>query len=195
MLVAAVLVLLLSMGQVVYRLTLPTDGWGVLTGEIEGSNWIFYENLVGADSDLQRWDAVLAVDGRSVSGSAANEYVPAPDNWQIGRTVTMLILRDGAEMELAVPVVAWTGTAVWRYHTATPGQVGNLLGAILLLIICWFTFLRRPDIPSARALSCLALPRVQPPSAALCRMVYPYSSISLPFIGRCFLAISFLVCC
>ncbi len=151
-LLAAVLVLLLSVGQVVYRLTLPTDGWGVLTEEIENANWIFYENLVGAESDLQQWDAVLAVDGRSVSGRLSNEYVPAPDNWQIGRTVTMLMLRDGVEMEVAVPVVAWTGTAVWHYHTATPGKVGNLLGAVLLLIICWFTFLRRPDIPSARAL-------------------------------------------
>jgi hypothetical protein len=151
-LLAAALVLLLSMGQVIYRLTLPTDGWGVLTEEIEGANWIFYENLVGAESDLQVWDEVLAVDGRSVSGLAANEYVPAPDNWQIGRSVTMLILREGAEMEVVVPVVAWTGTAVWRYHTATPGKIGNLLGAILLFLICWFTFLRRPDIPSARAL-------------------------------------------
>ncbi|MBK8986605.1 MAG: hypothetical protein IPM39_11070 [Chloroflexi bacterium] len=151
-LLAAVLVLLLSMAQVAYRLTLPTDGWGVLTEEIEGANWIFYENLVGAESDLQRWDEVLAVDGRSVSGSASNAYVPAPDNWQIGQTVTMLMLRDGVELEVAVPVVAWTGTAVWRYHTATPGKAGTLLGAVLLLIICWFTFLRRPDIPSARAL-------------------------------------------
>ena len=151
-LLAAALVLLLSVAQVAYRLTLPTDGWGVLAGEIEGANWIFYENLVGAESDLQQWDEVLAVDGRSVSGSASNAYVPAPDNWQIGQTVTMLMLRDGVELEVAVPVVAWTGTAVWRYHTATPGQVGNLLGAIFLLIICWFTFLRRPDIPSARAL-------------------------------------------
>ena len=51
-LLAAVLVLLLSVGQVVYRLTLPTDGWSALTGEIEGSNWIFYENLLGADSEV-----------------------------------------------------------------------------------------------------------------------------------------------
>jgi hypothetical protein len=151
-LLAAALVLLLSVAQVAYRLTLPTDGWGVLTTEIENANWVYYENLVGAESDLQVWDEVLAVDGRSVSGSASTTYVPAPDNWQIGRTVTMRVLREGAEMEVAVPVVAWTGTAVWRYHTATPGKVGNLLGAVLLLIICWFTFLRRPDIPSARAL-------------------------------------------
>jgi hypothetical protein len=151
-LLAAALVLLLSVAQVAYRLTLPTDGWGVLTGEIEGANWIFYENLVGAESDLQQWDEVLAVDGRSVSGGAATVYVPAPENWQIGQTVTMRVLREGAEMEVAVPVVAWTGTAVWRYHTATPGKVGSLLGAVLLFIICWFTFLRRSDIPSARAL-------------------------------------------
>ena len=152
MLLAALLLLLLSVAQIVYRFTLPTDGWGVITGEIEGSNWIFYQNVVGADSDLQQWDEVLAVDGRSVSGSATHGYIPAPDSWQIGQTVTMLMLRDGVEMAVAVPVVAWTGTAVWHYNTATPGQFGNLLGAILLLIICWFTFLRRPDIPSARAL-------------------------------------------
>ncbi|MBK8986604.1 MAG: hypothetical protein IPM39_11065 [Chloroflexi bacterium] len=151
-LLAAVLVLLLSMAQVAYRLTLPTDGWGVLTGEIEGANWIFYENLVGAESDLQVWDEALAVDGRSVSGSASNAYVPAPENWQIGQTVTMLMLRDGAEMEVSVPVVAWTGTAVWQHNTATPGEAMYRLGAVLLLIICWFTFLSRPDIPSARAL-------------------------------------------
>lgn len=149
---AAALVLLVSVAQVAYRLTLPTDGWGVLTTEIENANWVYYENLVGAESGLQQWDEVLAVDGRSVSGSAATVYVPPPDNWQIGRTVTMRVLRDGTEREVPVPVVAWTGTAVWLYHTATPGKVGTLLGAVLLLIICWFTFLRRPDIPSARAL-------------------------------------------
>jgi hypothetical protein len=151
-LLAAVLVLLLSMGQIVYRLTLPTDGWNVVPEGIEGANWMYFQNLVGAASDLQVGDEVLAVDGRSVSGSASNAYIPAPDNWQIGRTVTMLILREGVEMEVAVPVVAWTGTAIWRLNTSTPGQTGSLLGALLLFIICWFTFLRRSDIPSARAL-------------------------------------------
>ena len=105
---AAVLVLLLSTGQIVYRLTLPTDGWNVVPEGIEGANWMYFQNLVGAASDLQVGDEVLAVDGRSVSGSASNAYIPAPDNWQIGRTVTMLILREGVEMEVAVPVVAWT---------------------------------------------------------------------------------------
>ena len=152
LLTTAALVLLLSAGQVAYRLTLPTDGWDVLTEDIEGANWIFYENLVGADSDLQQWDEVLAVDGRPASGNATNEYVPAPDKWQIGQTVTMLIVRDGVEMEVAVPVVSWTGTAVWHHIISELGQAGNLLGAILLLIIGWFTFLRRPDVPSARAL-------------------------------------------
>ena len=155
-LILALLLLLASIAQVAYRATLPTDGWSVYTTDVEGSNWYFDANLVGAASGLQRDDEILAVDGRSVIGNATNAYIPAPPRWQAGQTVSMLIQREDAQVEIEVPVVRWTGTAVWRYNVGELSGLTDLIGSLLLLAVSWFTFLRRPTVPSARALLLLS---------------------------------------
>jgi len=153
---AALLLMLASMAQVAYRATLPTDGWSVYTTGVEESNWYLDANLVGADSGLQRDDAILAVDGRSVIGNATNEHIPAPTRWRAGQTVTMLVQRGGEQIEVDVPVVHWTGTAVWRYNISELPRLTDRIGALLLLAVSWFAFLRRPAVPSARALLLLS---------------------------------------
>lgn len=149
---AALLLLLASVAQVVYRATLATDGWSVYTTDVEDSNWYLDKNLVGAASELQRDDAILAVDGRSVIGKATNEYIPAPPRWQVAQTVTMLVQRGDMQLEIDVPVVHWTGTAVWRYNVGELANLTDPIGALLLLAVSWFTFLRRPQVASASAL-------------------------------------------
>jgi len=141
-----------SVAQIAYRFTLPTDGWLVYTTDVEGSSWYYYANLVGADSGLQQYDAILAVDGRSVSETATSQYVPPPPNWRVGQTVTMLIQRGSDRIEVAVPVVHWTGEALWCNSTVEPSNLSEIVGAMLLVAIGWFTFLRRPAVPGARAL-------------------------------------------
>ena len=151
-LVTAAVLLLGSVAQLAYRFTLPTDGWSVYTEEIVESNWVYFRNLAGAVSGLQEGDVALAVDGVDVAGAASSEYTPAPAGWQAGQTVTMRVRRGGAEVEVAVPVVNWTAGAIVRYSMSRGSQMGNLISAFVLLAVGWFTFLRRPEVPSAHAL-------------------------------------------
>ncbi len=151
-LAAAAVLLLGSVAQLAYRFTLPTDGWSVYTEEIVESNWVYFRNLAGAVSGLQEGDVALAVDGVDVTGTASAGYTPAPAGWQAGQMVTMRVRRGGAEEEVAVPVVNWTAGAIVRYSILEGSQMGYLISAFVLLAVGWFTFLRRPEVPSARAL-------------------------------------------
>ena len=145
-----------SVAQIVYRYTLPTDGWAVLTEEVADTNWLYYQNLVGAASDLQTDDAVLEVEGVSVVGTASTSYLPAPPGWQKGGMVTIQVRRDGAPVEAAVPVVGWTGEALIQYNILDPVHFASFAGALLVMAVGWFTMLRRPEVPSARALFILS---------------------------------------
>jgi hypothetical protein len=151
-LTAAALLIVLSAAQTAYRFTLPTDGWLVYTTELEHSNWVFWGNLVGAPSALQPEDELLAVEGQSVVDTASMDPVPAPPRWQIGQTVQMVVLRDGQELAVDVPVVHWTLAAVWRNFTSSLDEAASLIGALVLAFVGFFTCSRRPDLPSARAL-------------------------------------------
>jgi len=155
-LVAAAILLLGSIVQIAYRYTLPTDGWSVMTDDAVEANWIYYRNLVGAPSDLQTDDVLLAVDGLSLLDTATSEPLPAPPSWQTSQTVTFLVRRGEQQLELVVPIVHWTLAAVARYNLLDPIQFASLAGSLLLLVVGWFTFLRRPEVPSARALLLLS---------------------------------------
>ena len=148
----ALALLILSVAQVAYRYTLPTDGWIVVTQDLGDSDWIYYANLVGARSDLQPEDMILSVGGVSVAGSATFAHVTAPSGWQAGSSVGMVVQRGEQQVSLDVPIVHWTGLALLRYNLNLVQPLGNLLGGLLLLLVGWFTFIRRPDLPSARAL-------------------------------------------
>ncbi|MBE2224805.1 MAG: hypothetical protein IAF02_24910, partial [Anaerolineae bacterium] len=138
--------------QLLYRATLPTDGWSVYTQDVGNANLFYDQNLVGAPSGLQYNDELLAVNGRSVAGTASTAYVPAPDNWQVGETAVYHISRDGTEMDVPVSIVNWTLAAFLTYNFGTIGSALSTLGALLFLGLGWFTFWRRSEVSSARAL-------------------------------------------
>jgi hypothetical protein len=148
----AVLLIGLSAVQIGYRFTLPTDGWLVYTTEVVQSDWIYDTNLVGAPSGLERDDTLLTVEGLSVQGTATNGYLKPPPRWHAGNEVIVTVRRGDARLSVAVPVVHWTAQSAWRFNAAQLTQAFGLLGALILLAIGWFTFLRRPEVPSARAL-------------------------------------------
>lgn len=148
--------LLFSAGQLAYRFTLPTDGWTVYTEEVADSNWIYDANLVGAPSDLRSGDAVLAVEGVSVQGLASSGYRPEPPGWEAGYHVTMQVQRASKQLLVEVPVVRWTGLALLRNNLGRLDKLGDLAGALLFLVVGWYTFTRRPGLPSARALLVLS---------------------------------------
>jgi hypothetical protein len=152
----ALVLLTLSAAQLAYRYTLPTDGWAVNTQDLEDSNWIYYTNLVGARSGLQPEDMILSVGGVSVAGSATFAHTAVPSGWQAGSSVGMVVQRGEQQVSLDVPVVHWTGLALLRYNLNLVQPLGNLLGGLIFLLVGCFTFLHRPDLPSARALLLLS---------------------------------------
>jgi hypothetical protein len=158
-LIFAIVLILGSVGQLAYRFTLPTDGWAVMSGgptEAEEANWMYLRNLVGAPSSIQENDAILAVEGQSVRDTASYATVSRPHNWAIGQSVAMVILRNGQEMTVAVPVVHWTAAAWLRQNVTSPTGAIFLLGALIFAAIGFFTFFKRPELPSARALLVLS---------------------------------------
>jgi len=152
----ALALLLFSAGQLAYRFTLPTDGWSVYTEDVADSNWIYDANLVGAPSELQPGDSPLIVGGVSVQGTASSAYRSPPPGWKPGARVRMLVQRGSEQRWLEVPVVHWTGLAFWHHNLGQLDQLGDSLGALLFVLVGWYTFMRRPDLPSARVLFVLS---------------------------------------
>jgi hypothetical protein len=156
LLVFAAVFLLLSLAQIAYRFTLPTDGWSVYTEDLDNPDWIFYTNLVGTPSGLQPEDTLIAVGDRSMLGTASLGYLARPANWQAGKTVTMIIQRADQQVLVDIPIVHWTLRSIWRYNFENLTQFASTVSAVLFLFIGGLTFLRRPSLPSARALLMLS---------------------------------------
>lgn len=141
-----------SSAQLLYRFFLPTDGWSIYTTELENPDWIYDRNLVGAQSLLEQEDDLLDVDGLHVAGTASNQPLAAPENWTIGQTVKMTVLRDQQEISFDIPVVKWTLAAWWQYNIADIEHMVSFLGTLILFTTGSFTFYKRKETPSAQAL-------------------------------------------
>ena len=156
-LIFALGLILLSLAQIIYRYTLPTDGWAVITTDsFDAPNWIYYINLAGAPSDLRPGDELLAVDDLSVQGTASLGDESPPADWIAGQHVTMTVLRDGKQLSVEVPVINWTFSSLWRFLTSIFGAV-PVLGAVLMALVGLFTFWRRSELSAARALLILCM--------------------------------------
>jgi hypothetical protein len=152
-LVCALGLVVASTAQLAYRFTLPTDGWSVYSSEsLDNPDWIYWANLVGAPSEMARDDVLITVEGQSVAGTASLSPIPAPADWIPGKEVVMTVMRDGQEQVITMPVVHWSWGTWWQHNIKELDQLFNLLGATILFGVSLFTFWRRPEVPSARAL-------------------------------------------
>jgi hypothetical protein len=105
MLAIAVTMLLLSLGFLIYRFTLPTDGWYVTSPVgLDSVGFIYTENLIGVSSGLQPGDHLIAVNGSSLARDLPQSLV---DSWRAGQTMRYTVVRAGQELTLAVPLVHW----------------------------------------------------------------------------------------
>ncbi len=149
----ALALIALSAAQLVYRFSLPTDGWLVFTTEtFENPDWVYWQNLAGAPSALQQEDIVLAVDGRNVTGQATSAAFSTPAQWQTGQTIPFTVRRQSSEQIIQVPIIRWTSAALWNHLAARPEQLIGLLSGLFLVGLALFTIFQRPNIPAASAL-------------------------------------------
>jgi hypothetical protein len=145
-LVFAILLIAGSLGQKVYRLTLPTDGWAFIHGDVGGPDQdrpIYTSNLLGEPSPILPGDKLLGVEGISfeeLSDRALRFQAVQLSNWQAGESVRYTVERDGQALELDVPLYRWTAGVVLRLALRDLG----LLASLPLVITGWFVFLRRP---------------------------------------------------
>jgi len=150
------LLLLGSIQLLVLRSTLPTDGWDVTSGAPGYDDaWVYLDNLVGAESQLQTEDILLEVDGVPINGSDL-VIQAVSQNWQVGNSVSMTVLRGDTQLTVDVPVVHWTLQAVLHQFERNPAGFLALLGSALLGLVGFYTFLQRPELPSTRALLVLS---------------------------------------
>ncbi len=148
-LVFALLILLASTAQLVYRYFLPTDGWLSVSDDLNSAELLYYADLVGAPSGLLAQDSVTGIEGTPLGQYPAGE---TPPFWYAGNTLRYDVQRGDQSLTVAVPIVHWTFRAFVKNLTVDPAPLINLLGIVMFLSVGVLAFFRRPDDPAARAL-------------------------------------------
>ena len=149
--------LLLTLGNLVYRLSLPTDGWRSREPEeIDSVGYIYEANIMGLPSGLQPDDHLIAVEGLSLADSSVAALWSLNDAWQVGSTMRYTVLRGEQAIELDVPLTHWNVVDYWRGAGRSAVDLIGYAGLLAFLAVGFLAFWRRPDNPSARALWVLA---------------------------------------
>jgi hypothetical protein len=151
----AVVMLLLSLGSVIYRFTLPTDGWDVTNpAGLDTVGFIYTENLIGAPSGLEPGDHLIAVNGSSLARDLPPSLV---DVWRAGQVMRYSVARAGQELTLDVPLVHWRlglWLAVLLHH---PNVLAVIFGLLMFVAVALFACVRHPATPAAPALLTLSV--------------------------------------
>ena len=153
-LVLVVAFLLLCLAVLVYRFSLPMDGW--LSAEPEGFDsygLIYNQNIMGVPSDLQVGDHIIAVAGISLDNAEPLFSLSSlRSRWQAGNSVNYKVVRAGEVLEIAVPLVHWRWSNFIKNARVSLGFIFTLLSFVIFQGMGFIVFIRRPDIPAARAL-------------------------------------------
>jgi hypothetical protein len=143
-----------SLGQRLYRFTLPTDGWSFESGTIGGDNQDrqrFLDNLLQYASPIQPGDWLMDIEGEPQEAflRRAVSFQPQPAIlWNAGDRVQYSVLREGGLVQLEVPLYTWPVALAARKLLLS----SEVWSAFLLAGIGWLVFTRRPREWSARAL-------------------------------------------
>jgi hypothetical protein len=146
--------IIVSFGGVVYRFSLPTDGWlSAPPDDFNAAGFVYQENVMGINSSLRPGDYLIAVEGISVETLDANAFWPLREQWQAGNKIHYTVVRGGRHVPVETTLVNWDLSRSARVFLSA--DVGYL-GFVLFLGISVLAFWRRPENPAARALVVLA---------------------------------------
>jgi serine phosphatase RsbU (regulator of sigma subunit) len=143
--------------HMLYTLSLPSDGWTLLSLRTSGRPGLVFErNVAGWPSPIQPGDRLVAIDGQSVEeimGRWLTARPRAPTTWAVGETASYVVVRDGSQVSLDVPLGRRPLTVV------LDAVRGATIEVILLLTFAAtgvFAFFRVPRQPAAQAMLVLA---------------------------------------
>jgi hypothetical protein len=146
--------LLFSLALLVYRFTLPTDGW--ISTEPDGFDsygYIYEQDVMGVPSGLQADDHLIAVEGISLdTPNFDGSLFRLQPIWQVGNSVHYTVVRQGDEVTLQVPLVHWQWSKYIRSEAFSLNNIFGYTGIIVFLGMGFVVFIRRPENPAARAL-------------------------------------------
>jgi hypothetical protein len=152
----AILILALSLTQMLYRKSLPTDGWALDHYLVASKGQLVYAtNISEQTSPLKGGDVLVSIEGQtaeSLLGRALTLHPQLPEQWEVGQVARYEVLRDGRELALDVPLQQWA--------ESIPGNILYALwyNASILpqLLIASFVFWRKPRNHAARLLLLLS---------------------------------------
>jgi hypothetical protein len=143
---AAVTIMIVSLGNLVYRLAQPTDGWIV---NVDNADPRAEVNVLGAATTLEPGDDILTI-GRLPALPNLSRLIPfqgtLPVEWQAGNSVPYQVRRQGQVITIQVPLYHWTAIALFSLVDFFSAAMAVL--ALLAVLV----FLRRPENWGARAL-------------------------------------------
>jgi len=144
-----------SATQMLYRATLPTEGWAYDSGDSFDENvMIFTANVLGGPSPIKPGDKGLSVAGVSLHTGLSGANLT--EGWHAGQVVVYRVERAGQVVDLDVPLKPWSVSALLAYNY---GRLLDLIGgliSLLMLGIGLFVLRQRPSEPAAGALLLLA---------------------------------------
>jgi len=158
LLVAALVWILLCAALLVYRFSLPTDGWLVVEPDgFDSNGFIYQQNVLGLPSDLRAGDWVTEINGVPI----VNGLYIAPERlkttWRVGDTLEYTLLRDGQTISLQTPLGRWSVPQVlWTTIFSNPASIFTWLGLLVFVSVSFYAYWWRPDHPAATALMFLA---------------------------------------
>ena len=152
----ALVFIFLDIAQLIYRFTLPTEGWVVNSDNNDPGDYDFYviRNIVGASSPLQPGDALRVIGGISsaqILNIDSMRFV-APVGWQKGKQLPVTVIRDKQTLNFSIPVVSWTLAAWLRNNFDTLGGIVNWLSAMIMLGVGLLVLFKRPGNLAGRFL-------------------------------------------
>jgi hypothetical protein len=137
-LVAGVVYTLLAFQQ-------PTDGWSY--NKDDGA---IVEFSQGGAGPLRPGDRVIAVAGHAID--AEDTSIGPPPGWQLGAKMPYTVVRGGATIELAVPLVQRQPSALLRSILIGPGSSIGSFAELFSLALGFVVFFLRPRDMAARLL-------------------------------------------
>jgi len=146
----AVLILVMvifAIVDLVYRFSLPTDGYLWNNSQSEENGKLFMQNINGGPSPLQAGDRVFALEGIALDQISSDSALR--EAWQFGATLDYSVLRDGRKFVVPVTLVHWDLKSWVANRLLVPSYLADILSSLALLAIAGAIFVRRPDNPAA----------------------------------------------
>ena len=156
----AMLIILVSLGQLIYRLSLPNEGWS-FARDTTGTNRliIFDRDLINRPQDfpsrqrsIQPGDIVINIAGRqsdTVLLDALTFRSERPAEWQVGETLYYTVIREDNVLQVDVQLVRLSLEQILlnlgRNWLINPGP-------LLTLLVALFVFFRHPTSRPAQLL-------------------------------------------